>query len=103
MKHLGSWNTLGQKLVINKEKYEKSSHGFLLAEIIENYQNWEVVFKHKNGLIATFLGIKDDNSEDEAIYHNLELLMDDGSIRMLTSLDVLFEWEIISMNKKENL
>lgn len=96
MKNIGSWQVIDNKLIIDKEKYKAGSHVFKLAIILENVKLWDVVFLHQSGMSATLLEIKDNNG----LFETLQLLTDHGEVILESSINLINDWEILSMIKR---
>ena len=90
----GSWVIIGDKLQIDKEKYQSNSHGFRLSQIFENPKRYDVVFQHKSGRIAILL---DEVKLNDGTFPLLQLMTHENEVIYEPVTDLMFEWEIISM------
>ena len=90
----GSWIVIDDKLRIDKEKYEATSHGFRLSQIFDNPKRWDVVFQHSSGKIAILL---EEIKLNDGTFPLLQLLTHDNEIIFEPVTDLMFEWKIVSM------
>tara|TARA_B100001250_G_C19304683_1_gene573500 strand:+ start:183 stop:494 length:312 start_codon:yes stop_codon:yes gene_type:complete len=98
VKSVGSWHLSGKKLIIDKEKYKPESHGFKLATILEHPDQWDVAFIHESGRSALLIGVE---TSPQGTFDITHLLTNEGEVIFETSIDLMREWKILSMLKKE--
>lgn len=87
------------KLFVDIKKYQDGSHGFKLGKLLEEPNNFNVMFQHCSGFFATLIEI---NHDSKGFYSNFILLSDKNNKIIQTTLEMMFEWKFIAMIEVKN-